>query len=89
MSACCALAESRRRSIAAGDAIASFQLRRMRSGIETLLDANQVIKEIRGQLQSHGLTTVQGRHYKAPRGAVCFRRPIRSANKVFHRRVRR
>ena len=46
-----------------GDAIEGFQMKRIRSGIETLLAANGVSREVRGHLQSHGLTGVQARHY--------------------------
>ena len=46
-----------------GDSIKGFQLKRIRSGIETLLAANGVSREVRGHLQSHGLTGVQARHY--------------------------
>jgi integrase len=46
-----------------GDAIAGFQLKRIRSGVETLLAANGVSREVRGHLQSHGLSGVQARHY--------------------------
>lgn len=46
-----------------GDAIEGFQLKRIRSGIETLLAASGVSRDVRGQLQSHGLTGVQARHY--------------------------
>lgn len=46
-----------------GDSIEGFQLKRIRSGIETLLAANGVSREVRGHLQSHGLTGVQARHY--------------------------
>jgi integrase len=45
------------------DAIAGFQLKRVRSGVETLLASQGVSREIRGHLQSHGLTGVQYRHY--------------------------
>lgn len=48
---------------AAGESIQGFQLKRVRSGVETLLAANGTSREIRGQLQSHGLTGVQARHY--------------------------
>ena len=48
---------------AASEAIEGFQLKRVRSGIETLLAANGVSREVRGHLQSHGLTGVQHRHY--------------------------
>lgn len=46
-----------------GDSITGFQLKRLRSGVETLLAAKGVSREIRGHLQSHGLTGVQARHY--------------------------
>jgi len=46
-----------------GDAIDGFQLKRIRSGVETLLAAHGVSREVRGHLQSHGLTGVQARHY--------------------------
>ncbi len=46
-----------------GDWIGGFQLKRIRSGVETLLAANGFSREIRGHLQSHGLTGVQARHY--------------------------
>lgn len=45
--------------------IPGFQLKRVRSGVETSLAAAGVSKEIRGQLQSHGLSGVQARHYDA------------------------
>ena len=46
-----------------GDTIEGFQLKRIRSGVETLLAAQGVSREVRGHLQSHGLTGVQARHY--------------------------
>ena len=46
-----------------GDAIKDFQLKRVRSGVETLLAASRIPREIRGHLQSHGLTGIQARHY--------------------------
>jgi len=46
-----------------GDAIGGFQLKRVRSGVETLLAANRISREIRGHVQSHGLTGIQARHY--------------------------
>jgi hypothetical protein len=48
---------------AVGDEIVNFQLKRIRSGVETLLAANAISREIRGHLQSHGLTGEQARHY--------------------------
>ena len=38
-------------------------MKRIRSGVETLLAARGVNREVRGHLQSHGLTGVQARHY--------------------------
>jgi hypothetical protein len=43
----------------------NFQLKRVRSGIETMLAAAGVTKHIRGQLQSHGIGGVQDQHYDA------------------------
>jgi hypothetical protein len=45
--------------------IAEFQLKRVRSGVETLLAACGVPKDVRGQLQSHGIGGVQDTHYDA------------------------
>jgi hypothetical protein len=45
--------------------IKDFQLKRIRSGIETMLAAARVDKQIRGQLQSHGIGGVQDTHYDA------------------------
>jgi integrase len=46
-----------------GDSLEGFQLKRVRSGVETALAAQGVSREVRGHLQSHGLTGVQARHY--------------------------
>lgn len=46
-----------------GDGIPDFQLKRIRSGVETMLAANGISREIRGHLQSHGVSGVQARHY--------------------------
>ena len=46
----------------AGD-IQSFRAKRIRSGVETLLSKWSVSQEIRGHLQSHGVSGVQRRHY--------------------------
>ena len=48
---------------AVGNEIVGFQLKRIRSGVETLLAASGISREVRGHLQSHGLTGVQARHY--------------------------
>lgn len=42
-----------------------FQLKRIRSGVETLLAERGVNEETRGRLQSHGITGVQSKHYNA------------------------
>lgn len=46
-----------------GSPIEGFQLKRVRSGVETLPAANRINREIRGHVQSHGLTGVAARHY--------------------------
>lgn len=43
--------------------IADFQAKRVRSGVETLLASARVPADIRGRLQSHGISGVQSRHY--------------------------
>jgi integrase len=45
--------------------IDAFQLKRVRSGVETALAALRVPPFIRGQLQSHGIGGVQDTHYDA------------------------
>jgi integrase len=50
-------------ALVAGDSIGGFQLKRVRSGVETLLAANRISREVRGHVQSHGLTGIQARHY--------------------------
>jgi integrase len=49
------------KEIASG--IADFQLKRVRSGVETALAAAGVSRDDRGHLQSHGQSGVQARHY--------------------------
>jgi integrase len=48
---------------AVGDQIPDFQAKRIRSGVETLLAGARISSEIRGRLQSHGVSGVQARHY--------------------------
>ena len=48
---------------AIGEKIEAFEPKRLRSGIETALASLGVGREIRAQLQSHGLGGVQDRHY--------------------------
>lgn len=43
--------------------IPDFQAKRIRSGVETLLASVGLSSEVRGRLQSHGITGVQARHY--------------------------
>jgi hypothetical protein len=43
--------------------IDDFQAKRVRSAIETALAALDVTLEVRGRLQSHGVSGVQQRHY--------------------------
>lgn len=50
---------------AIGESIPDFQAKRLRSGVETMLAAAGVSAEIRGRLQSHGISGVQARHYDA------------------------
>jgi integrase len=45
--------------------IAGFQAKRIRSGVETLLASVGVSQEIRGRLQSHGISGVQNNSYNA------------------------
>jgi integrase len=47
-------------TVAVDDAIDEFQFKRVRSGVETLLAARGVSREVRGHLQSHGLTGISG-----------------------------
>ena len=48
--------------VAAGT-ITEFQTKRIRSGVETLLASAGVSQEVRGRLQSHGISGVQARFY--------------------------
>ena len=47
----------------AGSSITDFTPKRLRSGVETLLAKLGVSLEIRGRLQSHGISGVQAKHY--------------------------
>lgn len=46
-----------------GGKIPNFQLKRVRSGVETALASARVPREYRGRLQSHGISGVQAIHY--------------------------
>lgn len=48
---------------AAAKGIDDFNAKRIRSGIETLLAAQRISLDIRGHLQSHGISGIQARHY--------------------------
>ena len=48
---------------AVGTRIASFQLKRVRSAVETYLASAGIPSDVRGRLQSHGISGVQARHY--------------------------
>lgn len=52
-----------RAMVKAGEVAATFQLRDIRRSVETLLASAGVSREVRAQLQSHGLSGVQARHY--------------------------
>jgi hypothetical protein len=49
--------------VTVAEALPGLQLKRERSGIETLLAANHISREVRGHLQSHGMTGVQYRDF--------------------------
>ena len=48
---------------AAATEIPNFQTKRIRSGVETLLASARITSDVRGRLQSHGVSGVQARHY--------------------------
>ena len=50
-------------AVEAAQSLPGFQAKRIRSGIETLLASARVSSDIRGRLQSHGISGVQARHY--------------------------
>jgi integrase len=50
-------------AVAAAKAIPEFETKRIRSGVETLLASARISKELRGRIQSHGISGVQDRHY--------------------------
>jgi hypothetical protein len=52
-------------AVAAATDIENFQAKRIRSGVETLLASLKISSDIRGRLQSHGISGVQARHYDA------------------------
>ncbi|WP_189493905.1 integrase [Formosimonas limnophila] len=48
-----------------GQKIERFTLKRVRSGVETFLSSRGISQEIRGRLQSHGVSGIQNKHYNA------------------------
>jgi integrase len=52
-------------AVEAAAGISDFKAKRIRSGVETLLAGAGVSQDIRGRLQSHGVSGVQARHYDA------------------------
>ena len=52
-------------AVEASDGIDSFRAKRLRSGVETWLSRKGQTLEVRGHLQSHGVSGVQRRHYDA------------------------
>lgn len=58
-----ALTLTRWAKAAVGTQIHDFELKRVRSGVETLLANQKITQEIRGHLQSHGISGIQNIHY--------------------------
>lgn len=50
-------------AVVAAESIPGFATKRIRSGVETLLASARISTDIRGRLQSHGISGVQARHY--------------------------
>lgn len=50
-------------AVEAAHALPDFQCKRIRSGVETILASARISSDIRGRLQSHGISGVQARHY--------------------------
>lgn len=48
---------------AVGNRISNFNAKRIRSGVETMLAKHKFSEDLRGRLQSHGISGVQNRHY--------------------------
>jgi integrase len=48
---------------AVGDLLPDFNAKRIRSGVETFLSKRKFSEDLRGRLQSHGISGVQNRHY--------------------------
>lgn len=52
-------------AVEAAATIDGFKTKRLRSGVETLLASSGISKDMRGRLQSHGISGVQAAHYDA------------------------
>jgi integrase len=63
-----------------GKEIAGFQLKRVRSGVETILASLGVSEEVRGHLQSHGISGLQNKHYN---GYEYFQEKLDALNLLF------
>ncbi|MDR6766483.1 integrase [Acidovorax delafieldii] len=63
-----------------GKEIAGFQLKRVRSGVETILASLAVSEEVRGHLQSHGISGLQNKHYN---GYEYFQEKLDALNLLF------
>jgi integrase len=71
----------------AGETIAGFQAKRIRSGVETLLASAGVSQDIRGRLQSHGISGVQARHYDGHEYLNEKRKALETLYKLLEQRV--
>ena len=67
--------------------IDGFQAKRIRSGIETLLASIGVSQEVRGRLQSHGISGVQARHYDGHDYLSEKRSALQLLQKLLERRI--
>jgi hypothetical protein len=72
---------NRAQLIATQAGIVDFELKRVRSGVETELARLGVSQEVRGRLQSHGLGGVQQRHYD---GHDYIPQVTDALNKLYH-----
>jgi len=71
----------------AADVIAEFQAKRIRSGVETLLASAGVSQDIRGRLQSHGISGVQARHYDGHEYLNEKRKALETLHKLLEHRA--
>ena len=73
------------REIAKRAKLDDFQLKRVRSGVETALASAGVPPHVRGQLQSHGIGGVQATHYDAHEYLPEKRSALETLHKLLHR----